>query len=126
MGDEEVMILAMKDMNTAKLTAVDLPLFNAVMGDLFPGVDTPAIDYSEMLKVIDVELKDDGLQIRDHTHRKILQLYETMNSRHSTMIVGPSGAGKSVTWKILQKTLIRLKASPNPAISSQYSKFEND
>ena len=45
MPDEEVLLLAMKDMNVAKLTAEDLPLFNGVMTDLFPGVEIPLLDY---------------------------------------------------------------------------------
>ena len=35
-------------MNIAKLTSVDLPLFNGVMSDLFPGIETPVIDYSKV------------------------------------------------------------------------------
>jgi len=38
----------MKDMNVAKMTAVDLPLFNGIMSDLFPGIETPSIDYSKV------------------------------------------------------------------------------
>jgi len=41
----QVLLLAMKDMNVAKLTAVDLPLFNGITSDLFPGVDVPQLDY---------------------------------------------------------------------------------
>lgn len=37
--------MAMKDMNIAKLTATDLPLFNGITQDLFPAVETPVIDY---------------------------------------------------------------------------------
>jgi len=39
---------------------------------------------------------------------KVIQLYETKNSRHSTMIVGSTLSGKTVTWKVLQATLSRL------------------
>ena len=45
MADEEVLLLAMKDMNIAKLTADDTPLFNGITSDLFPGVDVPQLDY---------------------------------------------------------------------------------
>ena len=38
----------MKDMNVAKLTSVDLPLFNGIVSDLFPGVETPQIDYTKV------------------------------------------------------------------------------
>ena len=38
----------MKDMNVAKLTSQDLLLFNGIMSDLFPGVDTPVNDYGKV------------------------------------------------------------------------------
>lgn len=40
--------MAMKDMNIAKLTSIDLPLFNGIIQDLFPAVKTPEIDYSKV------------------------------------------------------------------------------
>ena len=36
---------------------------------------------------------------------KIVQLYETMLTRHTTMVVGPTGAGKSVVIDTLAKSL---------------------
>ena len=58
---------------------------------------------------IEKELKLANLQSIEITLTKIIQLYETKNSRHSVMIVGLSGSGKSVTWKMLRNTLTRLK-----------------
>ncbi|XP_053425879.1 dynein axonemal heavy chain 2 isoform X5 [Nycticebus coucang] len=45
--DEEVLLLSMRDMNIAKLTSVDVPLFNAIVQDLFPGIELPIIDYGK-------------------------------------------------------------------------------
>ena len=44
----QILLLSMKDMNVAKLTSQDLPLFNGVVSDLFPGVETPTIDYGKV------------------------------------------------------------------------------
>ena len=41
----------MKDMNVAKLTSQDLLLFNGIMSDLFPGVDTPVNDYGKVCEL---------------------------------------------------------------------------
>lgn len=115
----------MKDMNVAKLTATDLPLFNGITSDLFPGVDVPVLDYSivcvsitfaiciiifpQMKAAIEKELQLANLQNIDITVTKIIQLYETKNSRHAVMIVGQTGSGKTVTWNMLRNTLTRLK-----------------
>ena len=42
----------MKDMNVPKMTAVDLPLFNGIVADLFPGIDTPVIDYGKVRMIL--------------------------------------------------------------------------
>eukprot|EP00058_Branchiostoma_floridae_P007678 XP_002593166.1 hypothetical protein BRAFLDRAFT_57938 [Branchiostoma floridae] len=119
MPDEEVLIISMRDMNLAKLTSVDLPLFNSIVSDLFPGVDPPAIDYGKFKQAIDAELKAAGLQNIFFTTQKIIQLFETKNSRHSTMIVGKTGSGKTVTWRILQATMGRMKKQGDAQFSCE-------
>ncbi|KAM9335593.1 LOW QUALITY PROTEIN: dynein axonemal heavy chain 2 [Symphorus nematophorus] len=106
--DEEILLMAMKDMNIAKLTSTDLPLFNGITQDLFPAVETPAIDYGQLKEAIEVELRQSGLQLTPFTMTKVIQLYETKNSRHSSMLVGKTGSGKSVTWKTLKSALTAL------------------
>lgn len=44
----QILLMAMKDMNIAKLTSTDLPLFEGIIQDLFPAVETPIIDYGEV------------------------------------------------------------------------------
>ena len=46
---DQVLLLAMKDMNVPKMTSVDLPLFNGIVSDLFPGIDAPIIDYGKVI-----------------------------------------------------------------------------
>uniref|UniRef100_A0A8C6I3F8 Dynein, axonemal, heavy chain 2 n=1 Tax=Mus spicilegus TaxID=10103 RepID=A0A8C6I3F8_MUSSI len=48
LSDEEVLLLSMRDMNIAKLTSVDVPLFNAIVQDLFPNIELPVIDYGKV------------------------------------------------------------------------------
>lgn len=45
----QVLLLSMRDMNIAKLTSVDVPLFNAIVQDLFPNIELPVIDYGKVL-----------------------------------------------------------------------------
>lgn len=40
--------MAMKDMNIAKLSSADLPLFSGIIQDLFPAVETPVIDNQKV------------------------------------------------------------------------------
>lgn len=108
MPDEEILLLSMKDMNIAKLSSVDLPLFNGIMSDLFPGVETPVIAYDKLKAVLEEELVSNNLQPNAITITKIIQLYETKNSRHSSMIVGKTQSGKTVTWKTLQAAMNKM------------------
>lgn len=68
-------------MNVAKLTSQDLQLFNGIVSDLFPGVETPVNDYSKMEGYIEKELKLCGYQCHPVTVEKVIQLFETKNSR---------------------------------------------
>ena len=118
MNDDEVLLLAMRDMNVAKLTSTDLPLFNAITNDLFPGVDLPTLDYGVFKTTVEKEILKQGLQINDNALTKVIQLYETKNSRHSTMIVGATQSGKTVTWKVLQNALSTMKKNGDASFNN--------
>ncbi|XP_069857585.1 dynein axonemal heavy chain 2 isoform X2 [Dipodomys merriami] len=122
LADEEVLLLSMRDMNIAKLTSVDVPLFNAIVQDLFPNIELPVIDYGKLRETIEQEILNMGLQITPFTLTKVIQLYETKNSRHSTMIVGCTGSSKTTSWKILQASLSSLcrAGEPNFNIVKEY------
>ncbi|KAM9836557.1 LOW QUALITY PROTEIN: dynein axonemal heavy chain 2 [Aulostomus maculatus] len=106
--DEEILLMAMTDMNMAKLTSADLPLFSGIIQDLFPAVEPTVIDYGKLKEAIEVELHQKCLQLTPFAITKVIQLYETKNSRHSSMLVGETGSAKTVTWRTLQSALTAL------------------
>ncbi|KYM82700.1 Dynein heavy chain 2, axonemal [Atta colombica] len=116
--DEEIIILAMKDMNVAKLTSDDLPLFLNIITDLFPNIDVPTVDYEEIISYITSEAIKLKLQPIPMLVTKVIELYETKNSRHSTMIVGASNTAKTATWKILQNTMTTMKSDGKPGFNT--------
>ncbi|KAL2735253.1 dynein axonemal heavy chain 2 [Vespula squamosa] len=112
LADEEA------NMNVAKLTSNDLPLFLGITTDLFPTVDVPTVDYEEIIDYITKEAIKLKLQPIPLIITKVIQLYETKNSRHSTMIVGESNTAKTVTWKILQNTMSGMKNDGKPGYNA--------
>lgn len=70
--------------------------------------------FSQLQETIEQESRDMGLQTTPFTFTKVIQLYETKNSRHSTMIVGCTGSGKTTSWRILQSSLSSLCRAGDP------------
>ncbi|EDV25795.1 uncharacterized protein TRIADDRAFT_23475 [Trichoplax adhaerens] len=123
MLDEEVLLLAMKDMNIAKLKSSDAPLFNGIISDLFPGIEAPTTEYGQLRTVVEEELKSSNLQPHEKLIMKVLQLYETKNSRHAVMVIGQTESGKTVVWKTLQAAMTRMKKvhnDPNYQVVKEY------
>jgi dynein heavy chain len=52
-----VLIRAMRDSNVPKFLEHDLPLFEGIVKDLFPGVDVPFIDYGSLKVSIENQLR---------------------------------------------------------------------
>lgn len=73
-----------------------------------------AVILLQLKEAIELELHQSGLQVTPFTMTKVIQLYETKNSRHSSMLVGKAGSGKSVTWKTLQNVLTALHHRGEP------------
>ena len=112
MVEDITLIRALRDSNIPKFLAQDIPLFEAILKDLFPGVVVPAIDYGSLKKYIEDELVAQQLQVRNRVKNsmkkqenlyqpslntlqvvdafvgKIIQLHETMVVRHGIMLVG--------------------------------------
>ncbi|XP_025195967.1 dynein heavy chain 2, axonemal [Melanaphis sacchari] len=109
MLDDEVLLLAMHNMNLAKLTVDDLPIFLGVVKDLFPSITLPEVKNDLLIRAIKQCMANKNHQPSEAAISKIIQLHETKVSRHSVMILGPTGAAKTATWKTLKEAMALLK-----------------
>uniref|UniRef100_A0A4W3HSH2 Dynein heavy chain hydrolytic ATP-binding dynein motor region domain-containing protein n=1 Tax=Callorhinchus milii TaxID=7868 RepID=A0A4W3HSH2_CALMI len=104
--NESVLLLrALLDVNLAKFLAQDVPLFQGIISDLFPGVVLPEPDYEVFLEALNANIKKLKLQPVPWFIGKIIQIYEMMMVRHGFMIVGDPLSGKSSAYKVLAGAL---------------------
>ena len=107
--DEAVLLLkAINDVNLPKFLSQDIPLFEGIISDLFPGVSLPKGDYDQFLNVLERVLSDNKLQAVPWYLDKIIQIYEMILVRHGLMIVGDPLSGKTKAYQSLAATLTSL------------------
>eukprot|EP00930_Biecheleria_cincta_P003159 TRINITY_DN104093_c0_g1_i1.p1 TRINITY_DN104093_c0_g1~~TRINITY_DN104093_c0_g1_i1.p1 ORF type:complete len:2548 (+),score=550.26 TRINITY_DN104093_c0_g1_i1:162-7646(+) len=116
LNEDVVLMRALRDMNMPKFVKQDVPLFQGLLNDLFPGLKCPREGNAKLKEGIEKYFDDNDMHSKyEEVYQlqvdKVLQLYETMLTRHSTMIVGPTGGGKTVVLNCLgeaQKTALGL------------------
>jgi dynein heavy chain len=88
---------ALRDMNKPKFIYEDMPLFIGLIKDLFPTLQVEGRVGMEDLKADIVKyFEEKKLSKMEEQMDKVIQLYETLNTRHTTMVVGPTCGGKTV------------------------------
>ena len=107
--EDVVLIRAMRDSNVPKFVADDLPLFNALIQDLFPGVEIPQENQSDLEQQIHSSMALMNLKTVPEFVTKVTQLFDTFNVRFGVMIVGPAGGGKSTCFQVLQNAMTVLR-----------------
>ncbi|XP_033642613.1 dynein heavy chain 3, axonemal-like [Asterias rubens] len=103
---EDILVLrSIKDVNLPKFLSHDIPLFEGIISDLFPGLEMPRPDYGVLEKTLRDTILKNKLQCVPWFIEKIIQIYEMILVRHGLMIVGDAIGGKTSAFKVLAESL---------------------
>jgi dynein heavy chain len=108
LSEEEVLYRALRDMNTPKFVFADVPLFAGLLVDLFPGLDVPRVAFENLKAAVEQDYTERGCKpsntkVFTMQVDKTIQIYETLQARHTIMVVGPTGGGKTTCIEGLQR-----------------------
>lgn len=104
--EEELMYVALRDMNLSKFVPDDIQLFKSLINDVFPSQrDAKEKEYASLEATLKKILVDRKLDTRKEWVKKIIQTYETSVVRHGFMIVGVTGTGKTTIMEVLTQAM---------------------
>ena len=90
----------------------DVPVFLALLGDLFPSVELNRLTDASLERTIRQAALDLKLQPEDVFVTRVLQLHELLQVRHSVFLLGKAGTGKTVVWRTLLRAYALLRLRP--------------
>lgn len=119
--NEAVLLLrSLIDVNLPKFLTRDVPLFQGIVSDLFPGLSVPTPSYEALLNAVKDVAHERNLRTVNVFLLKIVQTFEMMLVRHGFMLVGePFGAKTSVLRTLADAlTLMHERGDENGATTT--------
>ena len=121
MTELQLLKRALRDFNYPKIVQDDIPIFDGLIGDLFPNVEVDRkrdMNFEKKVEeACDVVNENKKAKSMDDDNApptfkfskeagfilKCVQLKELIEIRHSVFIMGNAGSGKTATWRTLAK-----------------------
>ena len=103
---------ALRDANLPRLVSDDVPVFLALLGDLFPAVELNRMTDAALERTIRQAALDLKLQPEDVFVTRVIQMHELLQVRHSVFVLGRAGTGKTQVWRTLLRTYALMRLRP--------------
>ncbi len=115
-SESRLVLRSINDVNLAKFLVEDIPLFNGITSDLFPGVTLPTAEYGVLTQCL-TDVANEGIEVAPGNvfkvepgpsyMQKVVQLYEMILVRHGVMVVGQTCSGKTTSIHNLAKGMTK-------------------
>ncbi|PNI44695.1 DYNC2H1 isoform 3 [Pan troglodytes] len=106
-NESHIVVQALRLNTMSKFTFTDCTRFDALIKDVFPGIELKEVEYDELSAALKQVFEEANYEIIPNQIKKALELYEQLCQRMGVVIVGPSGAGKSTLWRMLRAALCK-------------------
>ncbi|KAM9852784.1 cytoplasmic dynein 2 heavy chain 1 isoform 4-T4 [Aulostomus maculatus] len=103
--ESSLVVQALRLNTMSKLTFADSSRFDALVKDVFSGVNFTDVEDQTLMQALEQVYKEARLELIPSQLKKALELNEQLRQRMGVVIVGPSGAGKSTLWRMLRAAL---------------------
>lgn len=108
-----MMMRLLRDMNLSKFVAEDVPLFLALLNDLFPDMRIENARNERLERELTKRMEERYLVPHDDWTRKVHEMHALLLVRHGVMIVGPPCVGKTASISVLRDALSVVNEMPH-------------